>query len=338
MKHPLRYLATFLLIGASCWWLGCRQQPAPATDDSTLMIYSGRSEDLMAPLFDLYRERTGVDLQVRYGGSTEMAATILEEGRNSPADVFVSQEAGALGALARQNSLQVLPSEVLDQVEPRFRSPGGQWVGLSGRARVVVVNSERVKADDLPESLAGFTEPRWKGRIGWAPANASFQSFVTALRATEGEDRAREWLSAMQANEPKVYPKNTAIVIAAAAGEIDAGLCNHYYLHTLRSQGAQVGSASNAYLRAGTMVNATGAGILRSSKRAEQAADFVRFLLSPEAQNYFATKTFEYPLARDIPTPPDLPALKELVTPELDLNKLEDLQGTLRMLQDLGIL
>ncbi|MCB0155287.1 MAG: extracellular solute-binding protein, partial [Anaerolineae bacterium] len=191
-----------------------------------LTIYSGRSESLVGPLLDQFEQETGLNVEVRYGDTAQMAATILEEGANSPADVYYGQDAGALGALAKTGRLQVLADDILSQVEPRFRSPEGQWIGTSARARTVIYNSTNLAETDLPDDIFGFCDAAWQGRLGWAPTNGSFQAFVTALRVSEGEERAREWLACIQANEPLVFSNNTSIVQAVGDGEIDAGFVN----------------------------------------------------------------------------------------------------------------
>ncbi len=311
-----------------------------AASGGELTIYSGRNEELVGKLIEQYQEETGTRVNVRYGDSAELAQTIREEA-NSPADVFFAQDAGSLGALAAEDRLQKLPDSILNRVDERFRSPEGEWVGVSGRARVVVYNTRTLTETDLPGTIFGFTDPTWKGRLGWAPTNGSFQAFVTALRVLEGEDRARQWLEGIKANEPKVYENNTAIVKAVGAGEIDAGFVNHYYLfRELKEQGESF-AARNYYLKngdPGALINVAGAGILKSTQRQAAAEQFVAFLLSDAAQQYFADQTYEYPLVASVPPNQALPPLDEIQTPKLDLSRLEDLQGTLQLLQELGIL
>ncbi|MDP9006655.1 MAG: extracellular solute-binding protein, partial [Actinomycetota bacterium] len=207
-------------------------EDSAAAPPPQLTIYSGRSEDLVAPLIAQFEGDSGIDVEVRYGDTAQLAGAILEEGENSPADVFFAQDAGALGALSRAGRFRPLDPAILDRVDPQFRSVDGQWVGVSGRARVAVYNTELLSENDLPDSVLELTAPRWAGgRIGWAPTNGSFQAFVTAMRVALGEDGARAWLEGVKANEPKVYENNIAIVEAAGAGEIQVGLVNHYYLH-----------------------------------------------------------------------------------------------------------
>jgi iron(III) transport system substrate-binding protein len=318
--------------------------PSDAFDPSApggLIVYSGRSQDLVGPIIDEFERSSGIDVQVRYADTAELAATILEEGNNSPADVFFAQDAGALGALAHAGRLQALDADILNSVAPRFRSADGQWVGLSGRARVVVYNTTQLQPEDLPDSIWGFTDPAWKGKLGWAPPNGSFQAFVTALRVTEGEDRAREWLLGIQANAPRVYENNTAIVQAVAAGEIEAGFVNHYYLFRfLREQGEAFPARNYNFPKGdiGNLINVAGAGILDTAQHADAAKAFVRFMLSERAQKYFAAQTNEYPLVEGVALDPRLTPLDEIATPDVDLSNLNDLDGTLQLLQELGIL
>lgn len=309
--------------------------------DSQLVIYSGRSEELVGPIIARFQEETGIEVNVRYGDTTELAATILEEGANSPADVYFAQDAGALGALTNAELFAELPPEVVSTVDPRFRAPEAQWVGVSARARVVVYNTDELTEADLPTSILDYTDPQWKGRIGWAPTNASFQAFVTAMRLTLGEDVAEQWLAGIQANEPKVYANNTAVLEAVGSGELSVGFINHYYLFRKLDEVGDSYPAANYFFNNGDiggLVNVAGVGILKTAQHTAAADAFVRFLLAEEAQRYFAEETEEYPLLNTVAADPILPPLESLNTPAVDLNALSDLQGTLALLQSLGIL
>ena len=296
---------------------------------------------MVGPLIQQFEEQTGIQANVRYGDSAELAATILEEGNHSPADVYFGQDAGALGALGAADRLAPLPDGILDRVEARFRSPEGVWVGASGRARVVAYNADNVDPDDLPDSMHGFTDPAWKGRIGWPPSNGSFQAFVTAMRVVEGEDAARVWLEGIVANEPVVYPKNSVALAGVAAGEVDVAFINHYYLfRALEEQGESL-PARNYFLPGGdvgALINVAGAGVLDTASNPAGAEQFIAFLLSPEAQQYFADETYEYPLVEGVEANPALPPLSTIETPDIDLSDLADLQGTLDLLQEVGAL
>lgn len=304
-----------------------------------LVIYSGRSESLVGPLIEMYRAESAREVEVRYGGTAEMASVILEEGDNSPADVFYGQDAGALGALAAADRCSTLPTDLLDRVDPRFASPDGEWVGASGRARVLVYNTEALSEEQLPTSVFDLTDEMWRGRIGWAPTNGSFQAFVTAMRVLEGDDVTRQWLEDMLANDVQSYANNTAIVEATGAGEIDAGLVNHYYLYRFLAEDPDF-TAENYFFPGGdpgSMVNVAGACVLDTGN-VDAATDFIRYLLSDEAQNYFVEETNEYPLIEGVEVDERLKPLREIEAPEIDLSNIADLQGTVTLLSEVGAL
>lgn len=309
-------------------------------EQNELTVYCGRGEEFVKPVIDKFEQETGIRMSVRYGGTAELAVTLLEEGDNSPADVFIAQDAGALGALKKNGRLTGLPDDIPAMVMPRFRSSENKWVGVSGRARVLVYNTEKLSKEDLPTDLFGFCEPQWRGRIGWAPENGSFQSFVTALVLREGRDRALTWLTGIQANEPRVYAKNSAIVAAVGAGEIDAGFVNHYYLYMAQRSQPDI-SAANFYFpgeSAGSLVNVAGAGILASSQKKDDAANFIRFLLREDIQRHFVEKTCEYPVIESIDVTGTLTPLNLVPNLSIDLNELSGLENTLELLHEAGVL
>lgn len=324
---------------------------APSTPDATvtfdatpavggkLTIYSGRNEALIESLVDQIAEATGIELEVRYGGTAELAAQILEEGDNSPAGLFLSQDAGALGALAKNDRFTTLPEDILGLVDETFQDTEGRWVGISGRARVIVYQPDLVEEGDLPESILDLPESGL-GPIGIAPSNASFQTFVTALRLVEGEDAARAWLESLQGADVIIYEGNGAIVDAVAAGEAAVGLVNHYYLYEKMEENPDI-SARNHYFTNGDLgglINVAGVGVIAGSGQEEQAEAVVRFFLSDEAQAYFAEQTHEYPLASGVSPVDDLPPLDEYNAPDVNLNDLDDLEGTLTLLTELGLI
>lgn len=308
-------------------------------DAGSLTVYSGRSETLVGPLIDRFKEYTGIDVSVKYAGTPQLAATLLEEGDNTPADVFFAQDPGGLGAVA--GMLSPLEEDVLTKVPQWAVSSDGVWVGISGRARTVVYNTDTLTPDDLPDDLKGFTDPKWKGRLGWAPTNASFQTMVTAMRSMWGDQRTVQWLENIQANDPKVYPKNTPIVSAAASGEIDVGLVNHYYLHRFLAEQGDSFSARNYHTPAGgpgAIVMVSGVGILEESDNKDNAQQFIDYLLSDISQKYFVEETYEYPLASGIPVAERVSPLSEINNPDLSSSALSDLEGTQALLREAGII
>ncbi len=309
--------------------------------NDSLVLYSGRSESLVGPLIEQFKEKTGIDVRIRWGKTSELAATILEEGQNSPADVFYAQDPGGLGALADQ--FTTLPDSILDKVNKQFRSPEEKWVGLSGRARVVVYNTEAIDPQELPTNVWGFTKDEWSGRIGWAPSNASFQVMVTAMRKQWGEEKTAQWLKAIKEKDAIDYPKNTPIVEAAGSGEIDVGFVNHYYLFRFLDERGEKFKARNHFLEGGgpgSLIMVSGAGILSTAQNKENAITLINYLLSKEAQQYFANETFEYPLISEVETHPLLTPLEKLIanSNEINVATLSDLRGTLKLLRDTNVL
>ena len=310
--------------------------------DRTLTVYSGRSQSLVHPILEAFGEYSGVDIRVKYAGSASTAATLLEEGDNTPADVVFLQDPGSLGSLAAAGMLAELPQGTLDKVDSRLRDPNGQWIGTSGRARTIIYNTETIDpAGDLPASILDFTAEEWKGRVGWAPRNGSFQSFVTALRLQIGEEGAREWLEGMKDNDAREYPNNVSIVQAAANGEVDVGFVNHYYLERFLEEHGPEFKARNHFIGngdPGALVLVAGAGILEASENRETAEEFIEFLLSEPAQMYFTSEVKEYPVSAGVEPEGDLPPIESLDPPDVDLGSLSDLQGTIDLLREVGVL
>ena len=317
--------------------------PAFADDENVLTVYSGRNESLIGPLLAQFSQDTGIAVEVLYGGTSAVANQILTEGENSPADVFIAQDGGALGALAAADMLRALPDATLNRVvDSAFVSPEGEWVGLSGRARVLVYNPEMLNEMDLelPESILDLTNETWRGLVGWAPTNASFVANVTAMRVLLGDCDTEDWLAAMIANDVQAYPKNTPIVQAVINGEIPVGLVNHYYLYRFLAEDPEITATLHFFPGGdvGSLINIAGAAILQSSDQQDLAQRLVDYLLGDYAQAYFAETTYEYPLVETVGPSVDLPALADIDAPEIDLSDLDDLQGTLEMIENSGAL
>ena len=310
-------------------------------DGDARAVHAASNQDLVGDLLERYQKDTGAKLEIRYGDSSDLAATLLEEGGNSPADVFLSQDAGALGALESEDRLRPLPRPQLEKVEPRFRSQQGRWVGLTGRSRVIAYDKRELRKRDLPQSVFEVPTKEWRGRVGWAPTNPSFESFVTAMRKLHGEERARAWLEAMVANDTKTYTNNIAVRDAIANGEIDIGLINHYYVaEAVAEEGPDypVGVFSPPNRDVGALVNVSGVAILESSKRVDEARKLIDYLLARQGQEYFAKVTKEYPLASGVQPDPALEPFDRIQAPDIDLADLAGLQETVKLLQETGAL
>lgn len=308
-------------------------------EDADLTVYSGRQEELVGDLFDDFEEATGISVEVRYGDSAELAATIAEEGDNTPADLFFAQDAGSLGSVALEGLLGELPGETLDRVDERFRDPDGRWVGTSGRVRVVAYNTDELSESDLPDSIWDFADSEWSGRVGFPPTNASFQAMITSMRLDAGDEATREWLEAIAAGEPRIYENNVQTLEAIAAGEVDVGFVNHYYLYEIVEEqpDAPVANHHLAAGDAGALVNVAGIGILTTTERPGMAQQLVDYFLGA-GQEYFATETEEYPLAAGVEPESELPPLEGLQGPDLELGTLgPELEATLELLDSVGL-
>ncbi len=319
-----------MLLLAALLPLGCDQQPASIT------VYSGRNEKLIGPLLDRFSNNSGIEINVRYADTSQLTATLLEEAHRTPAELFIAQDCAALGALSNAGLLKVIPDETLERIPARFRSPRGDWVGLSGRARVVVYNVERIAQDELPRSLAETADSRFRGRFGVAPGNASFQAHMAAYFALNGRPALQSLLQGMAANEPRIYPKNSPIVEAVINGEIDWGLVNHYYLIRALEENPDAPAKNYVMPEAdgSGFVNISGVGLLNETPR---ALKLLRFLVADDAQRYFSEETFEYPLVggmRRLDAPPG----GDMASVQIDFGEVSrSLEPTLQLIQDSGL-
>lgn len=328
MKYATRALAALLTIPivASCGSStgGATFPTTTVAAGGTVTLYSGRTEELVAPLIQRFEEATAIDVEVRYGSSPEMAATLLTEGADSPADLFYAQDPASLGSVA--DVMVPLPESILSLASAAFRDPDGLWVGVTVRSRVLAFNPELVPEEELPASYKDLVDPEWSGRIGIAPTNGSFVAFVSAMILTEGEEATLEWLEGLAANDPITYDGNSPIAAAVDAGDVDVGLINHYYLLQL---GAEQGGTTgrNHFFGepdAGSLVMPSGISMLATARNPAGAAELIAFLLSSESQTYFAETNFEYPVASGAPAPAGAPALDSLVSPVLSAMDMAD--------------
>ena len=340
MKKSLKALvvATAAVIAASLM-TGCSSSEEQVANATELTVYSGRSEEFIAPFFAEWEESAGIKLNVRYGDSAELAAQILEEGANSPADLFLSQDAGSLGAVAKADLFIELPSDVAESIPATYVAANRNWVGVTGRARVFAYNPDLLKV--LPTSVTELGNAAYKGKLGIAPSNASFQAFVTALINAQGADFAQKWLEGLKANDVRIYPKNSAIVEAIDKKEISIGLVNHYYIWEVSEGLGREINVKNGFFKSGdlgNMINVSGAGVLTSSKKYAAAQELINFLTSQKIQDQFVAQTHEYSLIDGAKAPAGLPVLTDIGAPSVDLNALKDIQKTQDLLVKVGLL
>jgi iron(III) transport system substrate-binding protein len=337
VKKTVAALSALLLL-ALLTSIGATTAPAQST---SLTIYSGREQALVKPIMDRFTRATGIELNIRYASSTALATALVEEGRNSPADVYWSQEPGTLGLVGARGLLARLPQATVGKVPSRFSTPSRRWVGTSGRSRVLVYNTNELQTSELPASVWGLTNPTWKGKIGLAPTNASFQAFLGATINLFGEERVRAWLEGLKANDVRFYPNNTTVVQAVGRGDVEVGLVNHYYLYNLLAENPSL-PVRNHWFRdsdPGNLVLAAGVGIVTSSQKSAAAQRFVDFLLSKTGQRLIARGpgAAEYPLVKGVPRRPGLRPLSSIRGPKYNLGRLAaDLAPAVRLLLEEG--
>jgi iron(III) transport system substrate-binding protein len=307
-----------------------------------LTLYSGRGETLVAPIIQSFTAETGIGVRVRYGGTAELAILLQEEGDRSPADLFWAQDVAALGTI--KPMFAELPQETLDKVLPIFRDAEGRWIGTSGRSRLVIYSPGRVSADELPATMAELTDERFRGRLAVAPTNGSFIAHVAALRVTEGDDATLEWLRGLAQNDPVMVSNNTAGYQAVADGEADLMLTNNYYLGRFLASDPDF-PVAQALFEAGDLGNlmmTAGIGVLQTSDDFDHAVTFVDYLLGQAAQQYFTGNVYEFPVSGTGIVPvfgmgvsySDAAA----AAPEFDLNLIVDMEGTLELIREAGLI
>jgi iron(III) transport system substrate-binding protein len=315
-------------------------QKVKSTPSGTLTLYSGRKMSLIEPLIKMFEKKEGVQVQVRSGKSTNLAQLLINEGKTSEVDVFWSQDPEAMALLEEASLLAPLP-KLTANVYPAFSNLSPNWIATSGRLRVLAYHEKR-GGKEIPDSIFDLVKPQFKGRVGWAPTNASFQTFVTAARQLHGDEKVIDWLKKMMANGAKIYPKNTPIIAALDSGDIDFGLPNHYYLLQAQKQGRAQAVKQTAFKAGdvGNLMSVAAIGQLKLAKNPALAQKWIEFLLSEDAQRFFADKTMEYPLLPNLPLHPSLQSAKDLEKsrPNVDLKTLKDRKGTLKVLQDVGLL
>lgn len=306
-----------------------------------LTLYSGRGETLVAPIIEAFTAQTGIAVNVRYAGTAELAVLLQEEGDASPADLYWAQDAAALGAVV--DLFAPLPEDLVANVPAAYRDTENRWVATSGRGRVLAYSTVRVSTEEMPASIFDLTDPKWQGRIALPATNGSFLAHVTAMRVIHGEDETRQWLEGIAANAPVAVRNNTAAIQAIGDGEADIAVTNNYYLSRFLNRDSDFPVNQTLFANVGDIGNlllVAGMGVLNSSNHKEDAQAFIEFLLSPAAQQYFTGEVSEFPIVPGtIVTRQDINLDDVIrVAPEVDLNTIGDLEGTLEMIRAAGLL
>jgi iron(III) transport system substrate-binding protein len=335
MKNVLKILA----VGIAAFFLSS----CGDTTDDELVVYSGRSQGLVDPLVEDFKEQTGIEIEVRYGNDAELLAVMSEEGDQSPADIYWANTTGALANASQKGRLVALPDSLTSK-PASYTSSSGEWIPVTVRFRTLAYNPNEVNPGNLPESVMDLSEmEEFEGRVGWTPTYSSFYDFMTSMRLIEGDDVAKEWLQGMKNLNPKSYSSNTPMLQAIAAGEIDIALTNHYYILRMKDSDNPNENVETYHFAEGDVGNlamVTGAAQLSTAGDSEKAQQFLSFLLSQQAQEFAAESVHEYPVVRGIELPDYmLEAEKALeLSPDYDYEQLKQLEGTLNLLREVGLI
>ena len=313
--------------------------PARA-DGGRLALYNGQHRPPVEALVAAFTKATGIDVAIRHGNSAQLASQIAEEGANSPADVFWSEESPSLAATAGKGLLAPLDAETLKQVPPQWSASDGTWIGATARCRVVVYNKSLIDAAALPSSVLDFADARWQGKVAFAPNSGAFQQQIMAVAILKGRAAALAWLKGLR-DYGEVYNSDSAAVEAVEGGDLPVALSNNYYWYALARE---IGEAdmNSAILNMGhgdpgTLVTVSGAGVLKSSKNAAAAQRFVAFMVSEEGQRTIVDAIAEYPLRPGVTSPFPLTPFDQLDPAPVTPAQLGDAEEALALLKEAGL-
>jgi iron(III) transport system substrate-binding protein len=297
-----------------------------------ITVYNAQHEELTQEWADGFTEETGVTVVLRHGSDAELANQLVQEGAASPADVFLTENSPGVALVENAGLLADIDEETLALVPDEYRPSTGKWTGIAARSTVFVYNTSLLSADQLPTSLLDLAQPEWKGRWAASPTGADFQAIVAAVLELEGRDATLAWLQGMKENFT-AYQGNSTVMKAVNAGEIPGGVIYHYYWFGDQAEtGENSGNTELHYFKnedAGAFISVSGGAILASSKKAEAAQAFLRFIVGQGGQEILQTGTsFEYPVASDVAQNASMPALADLEAPEIDPSRLDSAEVT----------
>ncbi|WP_430297013.1 iron ABC transporter substrate-binding protein [Sinomonas sp. B1-1] len=295
-------------------------------DPNTLVVYNAQHETLTKEWIDQFTAETGIKVDYRQGDDSEMSNQIIQEGANSPADVFLTENSPAMTQVENAGLFADIDAATAAQVPAQYRPSTNKWTGIAARSTVFVYNKDKVSEAQLPKSLLDLQNPEWKGRWAASPSGADFQAIVSALLETKGEDATKAWLAGMKENA-KAYKGNVTAMKAVNTGEIDGAVIYHYYYY---GDQAKTGENSNKvglhYFKnqdPGAFVSISGGGVLKSSKHQEQAQAFLKFITGKKGQEVLQKGTsFEYAVGSGVPSNEKLVPLADLQAPVVDPAKL----------------
>lgn len=302
-----RYDAVLMILMMGMALLIMAAWPHDSRAEPSLTVYSGRGEKFTRPILEAFTEHTGIPVRLQTATSAALLAKLREEGKRTPADVFITNYVGVLEEARRHDLLTPCTSPMVQQIAAEFRAADNSWLAFSARMRVIVYNTDLVKPGEV-NSVLDLANPKWRGKVATVTSgNQSFIGGLTALYALLGEERTEGFLRGLKANsQGLVMPKHTPIVKAVAAGQVPLGYVNHYYYYRHRAKYPQAplgivfpDQASDAM---GAVVTVAGGAILKAAKQPDLAQRFMEFLIAPEGQKIFAEVNYEYPVNPQLPT------------------------------------
>ena len=279
-------------------------------------VYSARNEQLIKPLFDAYTKETGVEVKFITDKEGPLMARLKAEGKNTPADILLTVDAGNLWQAGDEGLLRPIKSKVLDaNVPAHLRDPDGEWFGLSVRARTLIYNTGKVKPADL-STYEDLATPKWKGRLCLRTSKKVYNQSLVAMMITEyGEGKTQDIVTGWVNNQATApFPDDTKAMEAVAAGQCDVTIVNTYYFGRLMDKNPSLPLAifwPNQTLKnkaAGVHVNVSGAGVTKFAKNPAGAQKLIEWLSSDKAQNLFADVNMEYPVNPKVKPDPKVAA------------------------------
>ncbi|SFW25161.1 extracellular solute-binding protein [Nitrosovibrio sp. Nv17] len=303
-----------------------------------VVVYSARIEQLIKPMFDAFTRETGIEVKFVTDKEGALLARLKAEGRNTPADMLITSDAGNLWEAAREGLLRPVESEVLESNIPaHLRDPGKQWFGLSVRARTLVYNTQKVKPDEL-STYEALADPRWKGRLCLRTSKKVYNQSLVAVMIDElGEAKTEQIVKGWVANlATDPLSDDTRALEFVAAGKCDVTVVNTYYYGRLMEKTPSLPLAIFWPNQAGSgvHVNISGAGITRHAHAAPAAIRLLEFLSSEQAQNLFADVNMEYPANPRVASAPAVAAWGGFKQNPINLVRAGELQTEAVKLMD----
>jgi iron(III) transport system substrate-binding protein len=342
LLHPRQAVLALVCCCAVLSFLAASTETVPAAEK--LVVYSGRSERLIKPVLAAFQAKTGIQVELLSSGTTELVNRLQAEGDRTPADVFITNDAGSLERARELKLLRPLNMPEVDRAIPsEFRAPDNSWIGISGRFWIVVYNTQQVKPGQIT-SLFDLADPRWKDKIAIPNAGSEYlQAGVSIIKATYGDERTKQFLTGLKTNAgSQVYQKSSQIVEAVAKGQAAAGIVNHYYIyrHLAAQPTAPIAALMPDQEEAGmgAIMNVAGVGIIRHTRHIDSAKHLVEYLVAEAGQRFFAELNKEYPLGPAVQADSALVDRQSFRVAMIPLARLAELrEPTITLIEEVGL-